>query len=263
MRVQRGIAIALWLGAAAVSTTPVLASDYVNSCRTADGAYQIDDDVLTRTGADASSGRQIEYKTISTTVLKRETGYCLSNKAPGQKYGYESKSSVLRISFMDYGRRMETQAICEFASDGLPAAYTCDKQVVTSATPDGKPTTPAGTGGTPAAGSNLWTHNGSLMRLVANGVTRKFLYEKPREGILKAGAKQGSVVFEGTRDGETYEGMAYIFASGCKPQGYRVSGTIANGERRITLQGQAPKIGDKCKPHGSKDDTLVFDLQGE
>lgn len=243
--------------------SPGWASDYVNSCRTADGAYQIDDEVLTRTGADASSGRQIEYKTISTTVLKRETGYCLSNKAPGQKYGYESKSSVLRISFMDYGRSMETEVICEFASDGLPAAYTCDKQVVTSATPDGKPPAPAGSAGAKPAGSNLWTHNGSLMRLVANGVTRTFLYEKPRAGILKAGAKQGSVVFEGTRDGDAYEGMAYIFASGCKPQGYRVAGTISNGERRITLQGQAPKIGDKCKPQGSKDDTLVFELQGE
>jgi hypothetical protein len=253
----------MWFGSAAACMAPALASDYVNSCRTADGAYQIDDEVLTRTGADASSGRQIEYKTLKTTVLKRETGYCLSNKAPGQKYGYESKSSVLRISFMDYGRRMEAEVICEFASDGLPAAYTCDKQVVTSSTPDGKPTTPAGGAGANPSGANLWTHNGSLMRLVANGVTRTFQYEKPREGMMKAGAKKGSVVFEGTRNGEAYEGMAYVFASGCNPMGYTVAGTISNGERRITLQGQAPKIGNKCKPQGTKDDTLVFELQGE
>ncbi len=241
--------------------TPALASDYVNTCRTADGAYEIQDEVLMRTGADASSGRQIDYKTLSTTILKRDTGYCLSNKAPGQKYVYESKSYVLRIAFMDYGRRMETEAICEFAADGLPAAYTCDKQVVTSSTADGK--SASGAVSTAPAGSNLWTHNGSLMRLVANGATRTFLYEKPREGMLNAGAEQGSVVFEGTRNGDAYSGTAYIFSKGCRPQGYAVSGDISDGERRITLYGQAPKVDDGCKVQGTKDDTLVFELQGE
>jgi hypothetical protein len=260
-RLQTAVLALAGLCLAISTTSPALASDYFNNCRTADGAYEIQDEVLMRTNADASSGRQIEYQTLSTTNLKRETGYCLSNKAPGQKFQYESKSYVLRITFMDFGRRMETEAICEFAADGLPAAYTCDKQVVTLSTPDGK--SASGAGNTPPAGSNLWTHNGSLMRLVANGATRTLLYEKPRDGMLNAGAKQGSIVFEGSRNGNAYSGTAYIFARGCKPQGYSVSGGISDGERRITLYGQAPKVSDGCKVQGTKDDTLVFELQGE
>ena len=242
---------------------PAAASDYLNSCRTADGAYVIEDEVLTRAEADASSGRQIEYETLKTTLLKRETGYCIAKASPGQKYQYESKTYVVRIAFMDYGHRVEIDALCEFAADGLPAAYTCDKQVVTSKEADGA----AASGGVnqdPPAGpvaTNVWNHNGSRMRLVANGTARTFLYEVPRDGMVKAGAKKGSVLFSGTRDGTTYSGRAYVFKAGCEPQGYAVSGEIAGGERRITLFGQAPRIGDACRVQGTKDDTLVFDLE--
>ncbi|MEQ1576409.1 MAG: hypothetical protein ABL894_02045 [Hyphomicrobium sp.] len=256
------MALAMLLCAIVGLTSPVAASDYMNSCRTADGAYEIQDEVLMRTGADASSGRQIGYETLNTTILKREAGYCLSNAAPGQKFQYESKSYVLRITFMDYGRRMETEAICEFAADGLPAAFTCDRQVVTSSTA-GKNTAPDSNGAANTDGSNLWTHNGSLMRLLAQGATRTFHYETPREGMLRAGAKPGSILFEGTRNGETYAGTAYIFKAGCPPKGYAVSGLISNGERRITLQGKAPKLSGTCKVQGSKEDILVFELHGE
>ncbi len=247
---------------AASLSLPGFASDYINYCRTADGDYEIQDEVLMRTGADASSGRQIDYQTLKTTLIKHETGYCISNQAPGQKFEYESKSTVIIITFRDDGRRIENKAFCEFAADGLPAAYTCDKQVVTSSVNEGQAATTAEATASTAA-SILWNHNGSLMRLIADGVTRTMVYEEPRDGMAKAGARQGSVVFEGTRTGNSYSGTAYIFAKGCKPRGYQVSGEIAEGERRITLHGLAPRLTSTCKLMGTKEDTLVFDLQGE
>ena len=36
----------------------------------------------------------------------------------------------------------------------------------------------------------LWDHNGSVMYLIANGSSREFFYEKPRPGMVEAGAKK-------------------------------------------------------------------------
>jgi hypothetical protein len=36
--------------------------------------------------------------------------------------------------------------------------------------------------------STIWDHNGSIMYLVANGSSREFYYQKPRPGMLDAGA---------------------------------------------------------------------------
>ena len=45
-------------------------------------------------------------------------------------------------------------------------------------------TTPAAT----TAEQTFWDHNGSVMYLVANGSSREFYYQKPRPGMLEAGA---------------------------------------------------------------------------
>jgi hypothetical protein len=45
-------------------------------------------------------------------------------------------------------------------------------------------TTPAAT----TAGRTFWDHNGSVVYLVANGSSREFYYQKPRLGMLDAGA---------------------------------------------------------------------------
>jgi hypothetical protein len=45
--------------------------------------------------------------------------------------------------------------------------------------------------------STIWDHNGSVMYLVANGSSREIYYQKPRPGMLDAGARPGSVLFRG------------------------------------------------------------------
>lgn len=241
---------------------PAAASDYSHVCRTADGAFEIDDGMLYRAEDAGTPGKEIPYTTKGETVIRRETGYCLANEAQGRKFDYESKTYTLRIAFSADGREIETTALCELAADGLPAAYTCDKQVVVS-----KEGVDAGTNPVPdpapgpdAVGAPLWLHNGSIMRLEAEGDRRRLYYEVPRKGMRKAGAKRGTLLFEGERLGDRYTGTAYIFAKGCRPIPYSVAGGVSLGEQRITMTGQAPRVGQGCRIKGYRNDVLRFDF---
>lgn len=247
------------LGAALVAasaTYPAEASDFYHVCRTADGLYEMNDEVLFRVAPSGDQSQSISYRKIRDKTLKRETGYCIVNSEGGKKFNYESRTYTLRVAFQDEGRQIETDFICEFASDGLPAAYTCNKQVVVSR--EGE----SGNVGPPAAsGGSLWMHNGSVMRLEASGTDRRFYYEIPRSGMLKAGARPGTLLFEGTRDGAIYSGVAYIFAKGCEPAPYAVAGEVSADDRRITMTGTAPRLAKDCSVTGTREDTLVFSFR--
>ena len=185
-------------------------------------------------------------------IPNRETGYCVVNSQGGARYEYESKTYTLRLSFTDRGQAMEVDALCEYAADGLPAAYTCDKQVVVLR--EGGAAKPEPT----ASGSKTWMHNGSVMRLDASGEARKFFYEKPRSGIAKNGASQGTLLFEGRREANRYVGTAYIFKAGCDPAPYEVSGDVASDQRSVVMTGDAPRLDATCKVIGTKVDRLIF-----
>jgi hypothetical protein len=201
---------------------------------------------------------QIPYTTLKDTVLSRREGYCLSR---GQKFGFASKSYVRRIRFNHQGQSYEVDMLCEMASDGLPAAFSCDKEVVTLDTQQNGGGGNAGGGGAGGGSSStaLWTHNGSLMRLDANGKARTFSYENPRPGMRKAGAKPGDVVFEGERDGERYYGTAYIYSKSCGRHGYAVDGRVLAGDRGVVLEGEAPRFDDSCNITSTRRDVLRFD----
>lgn len=227
--------LALWMAA------PASASDYVNVCRSANGDYEIADETLRRVDPHVTHP-PLPYHIVRETVLARETGYCTSRDARGQQFKYETRSTALRVRFKDGGEPVEIDFICEFVADGLPAAYNCDERVVTSA----------------ATGKPGWMHNGSIMRLDANGKTRRFFYDVPRPGMRNVGVTPGTLLFEGMRDGNTYAGTAYIFAKGCKPAPYAVSGEVSDGDRKITMTGQAPRLAADCSINGTREDTLVF-----
>ena len=61
----------------------------------------------------------------------------------------------------------------------------------------------------------VWDHNGSVMYLVANGSSREIYYQKPRPGMLEAGAHSGSLLFRGEVNDGQYLGTAYIFNVHC------------------------------------------------
>ena len=115
----------------------------------------------------------------------------------------------------------------------------------------------------PAAGqgrASLWEHNGSIMRLVADGDSRQFLYQTPRQGMINEGVTDGTLLFEGVRNGDTYSGTAFVFRRQCGSFPFEVSGTVAADERTVTMTGDAPRIDGNCNISGHVSDTLVFRL---
>jgi hypothetical protein len=71
-----------------------------------------------------------------------------------------------------------------------------------------------------------WDHNGSVMYLVKNGSSREFHYQKPRPGMLEAGARPGSLLFRGQFDNGQYFGTAYIFNPHCGQIPFQVKGPV-------------------------------------
>jgi hypothetical protein len=105
--------------------------------------------------------------------------------------------------------------------------------------------------------STIWDHNGSVMYLVVNGSSREIYYQKPRPGMLDAGARPGSVLFRGEVNNGQYLGTAYIFNPHCGPIPFEVKGPILD-DQRIVLTGQAPRVGRNCQTYGSYTSNLEF-----
>lgn len=113
----------------------------------------------------------------------------------------------------------------------------------------------------PAVADSCWTHNGSLMRLEARGNQRWMSYERPRAALRGAGVKPGTLLFNGTKRGNTYAGTARVFSKYCpgEPLEYRVSGPVDRGQTRVTLYGER-QVWERCRPTGrTRNDVLIFD----
>ncbi len=107
--------------------------------------------------------------------------------------------------------------------------------------------------------SSYWTQNGSILYLVADGALRRFYYHKPRPAMLLAGAKPGSLLFAGRKDGNQYEGTAYTYSRRCGAFPYPASGTVEDGSTRVVVRGQVPQLTFACKVAGHRVESLVFD----
>jgi hypothetical protein len=108
------------------------------------------------------------------------------------------------------------------------------------------------------SGPSYWSHNGSVMRLLANGRERAFVYVVPRDGIAAEGVAEGSVLFEGYRKGYEYGGTARIFSRRCGAVGFPVSGSVGSDEESLVLYGRAPRLNQACQVIGWRDEWLSF-----
>lgn len=113
-----------------------------------------------------------------------------------------------------------------------------------------------------ASAGSYWKHDGSIMRLQATGIGRKFLFYKPSDAALETGAKPGSLRFEGQISGKVYTGIAFLYSRKCGRLAFPVSGEIQNNEGQVTLSGKAPQVDGDCRAIGKIDDTLVFVFMG-
>jgi hypothetical protein len=104
----------------------------------------------------------------------------------------------------------------------------------------------------------IWDHNGSEMYLVANGQSREFHYQKPRGGMLEAGARPDSLLFRVEIDNGQYSGTAYIFSPHCGQIPFQVKGPLSDNDQRIILTGRAPRLGRNCRANESYTSKLEF-----
>lgn len=234
---------------------PAAASDYFNECKTADTRFEINDDTLY---AKSEATKPIDFETLEKHITSERRGYCMSQ---GKRFDFEGRNSTMRIRVNYQGSRIETTATCEYVASGLPAAYNCEREVVTFDNSKGSGS--GGSSGGNGAGEvascgtgSVWNHNGSEMRLLAEGSIRRFAYERPRRGLS---VNPCDVVFEGEKQGDNYAGTGYVFSKRCGPIGYPVSGPVLSDGARVTLYGQAPRRRNDCSVSGYRDDTLVFE----
>ena len=111
-----------------------------------------------------------------------------------------------------------------------------------------------------ARADSCWDHNGSLMRLQAEGNKRWFYYEVPRPVLQQAGVHRGTLLFEGYKQNNWYDGEARVFSKHCpgNPLIYSVQGPVRADQLQVTVRGTR-ELHKKCNPTGEfVEDTLVF-----
>lgn len=111
-----------------------------------------------------------------------------------------------------------------------------------------------------ALADSYWNHNGSVVRLEADGDQRHFYYHEPSAKMQKAGIEEGQLLFNGEKHGNKYQGTARVFSQYCQePLTYRVSGNVAPNQTKIILKGTREVYAKGCRATGKHTtDTLVF-----
>jgi hypothetical protein len=112
----------------------------------------------------------------------------------------------------------------------------------------------------PVPSGSYWKSANSIMQLEARGINRKFFFYKPSGAELKAGAKAGSLRFDGQISGKGYTGTAFLYSEKCGRSAFQVSGEIENDDSRVILSGRAPHVDSNCRKIGRTDQTLIFDF---
>lgn len=109
----------------------------------------------------------------------------------------------------------------------------------------------------------LWKHNGSTLKLTAEGTSRTFVYDVPRPALKTLGVDKGTVLFSGEKSNNSYSGTAHVFTKSCGPQPYDVNGPVSGDQRTVTLYGRAPILDSACNIASYRDDVLIFTFAGD
>ncbi|GAA0784592.1 hypothetical protein [Roseibium denhamense] len=115
-------------------------------------------------------------------------------------------------------------------------------------------------GATASLADSCWNHNGSIMRLQAQGNQRWMSYENPRNVLRNAGVQRGTLLFNGVKTGNWYSGTARVFSKFCpgNPLEYFVEGPVRGDQLQVTVRGTR-EVFQRCQPTGRyTTDTLVF-----
>lgn len=92
----------------------------------------------------------------------------------------------------------------------------------------------------PAHSDSCWTYDGSVVRLMADGPERTFVYVAPHAGLRAIGVEAGTVVFTGTTNDGWYAGNIRVPSTACPAQvpEFAVEGPASEDKTQITMRGQ-------------------------
>jgi hypothetical protein len=108
---------------------------------------------------------------------------------------------------------------------------------------------------------SYWDLDGSLVHLEGSGrdPARRIYYNQPTETASAGGAVPGTLLFSGRRNGDRYEGTAYVLAARCGSFPYDVGGRVTNSDLEIVLTGNAPRIDPStCRVTSYRRQTLTL-----
>jgi hypothetical protein len=98
-----------------------------------------------------------------------------------------------------------------------------------------------------AARVGHWAFGEISLRSTVDGKTIRMVIDKANAKSESAGARQGSIFFEGTSDSDGVKGNLYYYAQGCQPIPYEiVSATFVSGKALI-LAAKPPRDVSGCK----------------
>ncbi len=249
-RLVMALALLAWSAAGAFSS-----SGGRHVCSDASGTYRMDFESgsgeLVEVGSSGKGDTVVAHRVMARLLVKDARSYCVSAQC-GQRFPLQSREYLLRVEVRTVGT---ITLVCHDFWDGSPASCDCTREetirnhAIAGWQAEERPGT-------------LWNHNGSTMRLVADGASRVMSYERPRAGMMRVGVVEGTVLFNGVREGSTIRGKAHIFTPTCGVRDYEVSGSVQAGERRIELIGEVPLLDRTCRETGRRRDVLIFDLIG-
>lgn len=109
-----------------------------------------------------------------------------------------------------------------------------------------------------ACSVDRYMHNGSVMEVQScDGGRLTISYTQPRPGMANAGARPGSLLFDGSEGpGGVINGQSRLFSAPCGVVPYAVSGSRQGNT--IVLNGTAPIRGNGCQIVRYRQDNLVF-----
>jgi hypothetical protein len=214
-----------------------------------DGGHLPDEDAILR----HAGSRQYE---ANAQHVADNIDYYRGEKLIDGVFAYGEVAALLRAMKRD-GRDLAALARAIETINGFTAAEAARSTPAPASDTRGVPTAVAA-----SMGPRLWDHNNSVMSLEASGASRRFYYRQPREGMLRAGAEPGSLLFEGRQSGRQIAGTAYIFAGHCGQKPYQVQGEIRD-DGSIVMRGLAPRIDrSSCQAGDTRADELVFTPRG-
>ena len=139
---------------------------------------------------------------------------------------------------------------------GIPPAATFRPTRLPTPTP-----APASGGWGPRFGGDkvtFWNHDGSGMAWESRGPRRWVWYWNVRDGLAPTVVTRGTLLFEGTIEGDRMVGRARTFSRGCGETPYPVTGIVAPDRERVVMRGARDRLDEACRTVGRARDTLSF-----